>query len=984
MSSTPGASTSRAGASGPSNQQDDSVAAFGAALNATKNKQRWADPPPADLPPELNNEKARTQRLLNLAGIKEGTRMGVAFAHRLQGVGGGSSISGLNNRRRTMELKWEVYIIWVDPDVDPTDHWLNEVVVGHWEDFFYAMVDLTPGRSGEDGKTLRSATVYEWSQTWSWLVLQKCVNREGAKVGQHVLYKQGVYRQLKDRVLWFSHHFQLDRHIKPQSFVGRAPLLLMMRAGYKKTEVYSRVPFQQSCVALSLVCQIAARMGSLGFSTPAHLAKQMYAKLEDVKIIRVSYCRWKVIFNLKYRKGHNWVADAGHITRYTLEPVTKIHNLWFDFGVHLVSFLHMRKAIQGCETLQDIFESKLEELRIKPDMRKEPLFLARTAKGEDLVPSKAASAKGLTRTFQVLAEDCGFYGFTSHGIRRESGDRLGLLLGTEVAQEVLVHDEDRTTYHRSYSRNTLNIPVTLAMEGELDAQAPAVNQIALRRNSVTDMVLDSIIDSIERICSRPGNSDDAIIEGRAVAVVLTDEDMATANEDKEVERAQFDLDGLWGTYYEKMPSQAKITHGQRDIESIGKAFERYKNNEHYKKNQDELEKIRASLQVLGEKRSAALRVAVRRIHQVDEAREKVEELLESNNSVPDLDLSRFLLTADSVSKGDFGQGVLTEAAITTLRQAGLMDELLSEHIRDDEVARENAEAEPFDDSNDNENGIEVQENAGQFNDAHEKQVFDVDMAEAVKKFMISMNLPVEMSESREKIAKANGGKYRCEVCFTLPPEQRTGRYKKVLTTNTFSTKTHLDRHLDSHTEWQKLAPYMRTESPTSFKCPIFECGQKFSTVEEVQEHCTTNCDDSPVFKSLKRAHENRSRGTGTGPRTSLKARKLAAELEQGIELDDEDMAVVKWWENLTSDQVEQIALKYNLDFEELTALMPDIKEAMGSTREQIRDGKAHMVKPKRDTSQGLPPGLEDRVDEYMSSERFNQEVERRNRGEFGS
>ncbi|KAG8704933.1 hypothetical protein FRC09_003249 [Ceratobasidium sp. 395] len=986
MSSTSGAPTARPGTSS-ARQQFTENDPFLTALNTTTNKSRWAQDklPEARLPPELADDEAATRHLLNLAGINEGSRMGVSFVHRLQGTGGGNTISGrqymanaqagmdldddfgalfqptVNDRKRSMELRWAGFLIWIDATIPPNKFWNVSVLAQYWESFFYALVDLTPGRSGDDGRTLRASTVYEWSKTWTTLVKEKCTDDAGGLAGHQLLYRQGVFNRLKNRVLWFTHHFQLDRHVRHQSFVGRPALLMMMRAGYQKSEVYGRVPFQQSCVALSLVCQIGCRMGSLGYSTKTHLKREMYAKLEDIKIIRVSKCRWRIIFTLKHRKGHNWVADAGHPSKFTLEPVTKVHNLWFDFGVHLVSFLFMRGAIQGCETLQDVFDSEAAELKIKPDMLKQPLFLARTQKGED-VTDNPASAKGMTKTLQVLADLCGYYDFTSHGLRRDLGDRLGLLLGNEVAREVLTHDEDRTTYHRSYSRNTLNIPVTLAMEGELDANTSTVNQLTLRRNSVTDTILNSIIDSIASICSEPSSeSDQVLVNGRQLTVVLTEEEMQKANDDKHVAAIQSDLDSVWETYYEMMPDRAKITHGQKDVESIGKAFERYQNSDEYKGNQEALEKIHTKLIFLGGKRSDALKAVVRRMRaekkkqmieerdnatrttdQKDKAREKAEELMRSDKNLPDLDVTRLSMTAESIAKGNFGQGVLTPEAILMLSSTGLVNKLLSEQISDTELAQELAEKEPSHKLDDNQNGIEIQDNVEPFTDKHEKQIFKVDMVDAVQKFMITMNLPVELMKIDKKRAESNKGKFKCEVCANLPENQRTGRYKKaLLKAAMFDTRTKLGRHLESHTEWQKLAQFMCTESTTQFKCPIQECGLRFSTIKETQEHCVTDCPDHAVFQSLKKAHDTRSRGVGTGPRTSLKARKVAAELAQGLPLDDSDTAVLDWYTNLTEDQIEQLALRYEVDSKDLKVIMPEIKAALEEARQYIRDGKIY-------------------------------------------
>ncbi|KAG9119203.1 hypothetical protein FRC07_005864 [Ceratobasidium sp. 392] len=288
-------------------------------------------------------------------------------------------------------------------------------------------------------------------------------------------------------------------------------------------------------------------------------------------------------------------------------------------------------AFVGFETLQDIFQSKDAFLVIKPEMCKDPLFCKRSAKGLELGPGPAA-AKNMTATYLTMCKDVGIPGVTGHSIRRESGNQMSLVVGVTAAQELLMHDEDRTTRSIFYSHNTLNLPVVAVQLGELNHTASLINQMALSRNSSSEM--------------------------------LSKEELAEARTNPAVVKLDQQLDELWNQFYELMPEQAKVSHGQRTTATINKVFKKYEDDPEYQASKTEL----------------FWAISVAEVVQV--------------------------ASAAAIADGMFKPGILTEEAVQTLAGPALFNVLQNNQEQDDKAAQELEEEGPRDPDLDKQNSVE--------------------------------------------------------------------------------------------------------------------------------------------------------------------------------------------------------------------------------------------------------------------------------------
>ncbi|KAG8739170.1 hypothetical protein FRC10_006093 [Ceratobasidium sp. 414] len=870
---------------------------------------------------------------------------------------------GVVTRRRSIYDRYCVFICFRRPDFKFPDHyWLQSTVEKYWETFFVSLLTMSKGRSGEDGDKLRSTTVEQWGITFVWVVGRYTVDNDGNRVGTALLHKGGLWHKIRDRIIWFIHKFDLVRHAQFQAFIGRSELVLMLRHGYNTTTSYGRMPFQQTAVATNIIFQIGTRAGSLGWSNVQYRQIKHYMMLKDLLIEQEGRCKWSVTISVVNAKGMNMTVDAP-VSRFKLDPVTKIHNLWFDAGMHILTYLLMRDALEDCETLNDIFNYKERVFRIKEDKRTEPLFLERTAKGQELGEGPA-SATGLTHSLSLLGAACGVRGVTSHAIRRETGNRVGLVLGASAAQMLLGHTEARDTFSTHYSHNTLNLPVTDAALGTLDHTATAANQIALKRHTRSQLAVQALLFQLKSDTAQTEKAGDADLPSlpQSRKKHLTAEQDAIVSANPQVQQCEVKLAELWEEFDNLMPPQERNTH---EVSIITRVFKREKGSEQFKKNEVRLRAIQAELIQAGDARTTAVRKARRPF--LNEMNKKQKEsvrpmtteehaqamkdlntIVHSTGGLPSFDSQLSILGSDAVRKTGFGEGLLSAACRRALASPDLVDLLKGDKAAEDKVALEQAEEAHANGDDEDDITFDTQPEAGdhdvgsqepiretlpRLDDSNELEVLDGDLAEAKIAMMQALYRPIIQQKLEKQIVAAHDGKWPCLVCETLSEEQRPSRVFL------FDDKPHLLRHQRTHGDFFMLTQYMFTEDKNVFKCPVEDCSYRSPDLESVREHCVDQCKERTLFQRMKQ--EDADRGPDAlqaeGERRR-KARSMIERLQKGIALQEYEQRRIAWWADLDSEKVADLAEICQVDPSELEAFMPEIAEMMSATKSLITDG----------------------------------------------
>ncbi|KAG8751309.1 hypothetical protein FRC11_009518 [Ceratobasidium sp. 423] len=86
-----------------------------------------------------------------------------------------------------------------------------------------------------------------------------------------------------------------------------------------------------------------------------------------------------------------------------------------------------------------------------------------------------------------------------------------------------------------------------------------------------------------------------------------------------------------------------------------------------------------------------------------------------------------------------------------------------------------------------------------------------------------------------------------------------------------------------HTPWVDLVHRMLTEDEEVFKCPFEECLFRADTVDDVREHCVTECEDRELYQEMRKKHEEKQedkrKDKARFSRENPKARKAVIELQ---------------------------------------------------------------------------------------------------------
>ncbi|KAG8709431.1 hypothetical protein FRC08_018352 [Ceratobasidium sp. 394] len=968
----------------------------------------------------------------DMVGIQRGTFSGLSFTRSLRMAGDANSIVQeqltetmaeliqlidekpspyalrVNQRRQMIELRWGSWIYSRHPNLPfPDGYWFQTTIVENWKMFFVVLIRFGKGRSGEDETDIRSTTLQQWALTFTYLVGKKTTDKDGAFVGVKLLQQGGLFGEIKQHVAKLIIEFGLERLAKRLPSIGRPELLLMFQTGFQMTEVHGRIPFQQNNVAMVLVHYIAARMGSLGWSNEDYRKLEHYMKLEDLTIEREGHCQWSVMVTVKYRKGYNMTVDGGPPQRFKLDPVTKIHNVWFDAGMHVLVFLLMREALEGCSTLEDIFNYKLRTFRIKPSKLKEPLFLERGPKGLYL-KTGAASATGMTASLRRLGKSADIDNVTGHAIRRETGNRTGLVLGMHVAQALLGHEEAQNTFSLHYSLNTLNLPVVQMASGELDHTAPLASKIALKRRTKSQIAVHVLIRSKRGQMQEPEDEesdDDGSDAVKAVTFAqssidqppkrkmfkLSAEDVAKAEATPTVVQFDAEINNAWEEIFKLLPERARKLNPTRRTGLITSIFNNFKDEPSYKQNEQLLKRIQSNIVSLSLKRTKAFEAAKRPIREQrkkeeersrvqlnptteehDEAVKEMQEFSYSAKNLPKLDVRQLLLSSSAIRKGALRSGLLTPACQKLLSDPNL-DKILEEEQDTDDKA-EAARAAQEDEDGDAEeditfgsaeepNGLAIQKNVPMFKDVEELEVLDANLEETIMSMMEALYRPVAVKAMEDKLAQEHGGKYPCLLCKRLPKELKpNGKFH-----DEFTKASSLRRHLAAHSDWFLLRSHMFTDDDSEFKCPLEHCDFRAESIPDVEEHCISECKEHILFQGLKAAHEKRKTPPGSNVRDALNEIKRTAELAgDGLQLTDDEIEKMEWWADLDDEKINMLVERYDEDREELVNRAPGIRQMMRDALDQVVNGllKVPNAEDSIDdiAAEALAGGMQARVD----------------------
>ncbi|KAG8731848.1 hypothetical protein FRC11_001965, partial [Ceratobasidium sp. 423] len=201
---------------------------------------------------------------------------------------------------------------------------------------------------GRDGGRIRVNTFRQWCTDLIWLVGKNMVDKDGKRCGTKVLTSGGLYAKFRTVSARLCTQFELNREPLPRLWIGYLELLLIYQAAIRISEKVGRASVLQSILCTSIVFQVGARIGSLGWLSEQYLEDKKYMECGDVVVERMDYGVWDAEISVMNRKAWNKAVDSSRPIKYKLSAVTTTHDLWFDTPSLLLLFLMYRGALEGC------------------------------------------------------------------------------------------------------------------------------------------------------------------------------------------------------------------------------------------------------------------------------------------------------------------------------------------------------------------------------------------------------------------------------------------------------------------------------------------------------------------------------------------------------------------------------------------------------------------------------------------------------------
>ncbi|KIM43874.1 hypothetical protein M413DRAFT_9764 [Hebeloma cylindrosporum] len=457
------------------------------------------------------------------------------------------SAPGTLDKYHHLELNWECFMANQEPRLSSNEIWYSDVVSRNILHFLPRIVQVSVGRAAANGK-IKASTLCTYLTQLCLAIYRLVTDRvSGEKVGNELL-RGKLFSDLKDQVHTLILSEKLDRHEELKTYFGVEELQLIIEQALEDTKLSGRASAIQRITITVICCMTGLRPSSLGPSNKTYGAQGKYPRLFDITIFQTAPLTWRVPLNVRFFKGY-LNSPVGLSRVMSFDPVTNWFNVPFDAAMWIVLYLFLRGALEGinascrvfivgpyslasCKTLQDLANNKLANIPIKASMKDEPLFLALGPRGKAFaVPQRTISAKGVSDGIAASAESAGLPPGTAYNFRRDNGDTgsMGVVLGKEVAELILVHQSDGQLHH--YSRNTANVDLVGARLNELP-QGHAPNVIhQLERHKMTSRAVQAM-----RILLDPEARAEAGGSQRTVLTVADKQELV--DNDPEVERLE--------------------------------------------------------------------------------------------------------------------------------------------------------------------------------------------------------------------------------------------------------------------------------------------------------------------------------------------------------------------------------------------------------------------------------------------------------------
>jgi Protein of unknown function (DUF3435) len=165
------------------------------------------------------------------------------------------------------------------------------------------------------------------------------------------------------------------------------------------------------------------------------------------------------------------VVGPNELAFRILSPQNKA-NIPFSISHRLLMIALRRNALEGIETLEQLFSGDLTNIVIKEDFLNKPILLAADHRGLSLKEYKPMPASALTNYIQIRGRASGFPNkITFYTVRRRMASDLANSFGKDAAREIMDHSPSSRVLETSYlefnnMRHTTAVGLGEAVEGQ--------------------------------------------------------------------------------------------------------------------------------------------------------------------------------------------------------------------------------------------------------------------------------------------------------------------------------------------------------------------------------------------------------------------------------------------------------------------------------------------------------------------------------------
>lgn len=366
-------------------------------------------------------------------------------------------------KREILLYAWQAIFTTNPFYIQEKDLWISRTVEKHAA---YYLTYRAHNTKGKYGTYVLSRTIVEWLTNLCWAITRFTHDPSTfAPVGMNLLVG-GLYVKLESTCLALTKKLQLQRVPPKQKFLTSEEVVMLMQQALDDSEKEGRFLKLQLICAMLLTFATTARPSTLAASHASFIEEGKYMRLGDISHRRVDAMTFDSIVVFNNFKGSNSTLIAKTLT-FTLHAPRNVDFILLSNWC-LILYQLYRGAFEF-STLEELWEYEGAVLEVIPEKREEPFFLKGLEGGRGLRELDPALAKSLSAAVANLGIKLGFgTGASLRGIRRGSGNELGMKLGAQVAANILAHSEGKLgTFWNHYSHNTANIPVLPILWGEI-------------------------------------------------------------------------------------------------------------------------------------------------------------------------------------------------------------------------------------------------------------------------------------------------------------------------------------------------------------------------------------------------------------------------------------------------------------------------------------------------------------------------------------